>query len=1626
MVTIYTSCLEDHPDRFSQCRSDGVSMAGLRALDFFLFVFNNQKNIHAHLPQLLTHRGKTYNVIVHHMMMLMEMLVPPERDAAAASQDSYSSQSSVPPILGYRFFIFWDAMDVPATMREGAAPIPAQGLWVGWLSLYFLWVSLAKRETRSASSSSNSNSAVQRGGGGGGGVMETIRQLGIDPGRLVDTPQGWITTIEVIRGDLQEVGRDPTVHLEYPMFLGKAPDPALAMSMETHFNGIRYSKAFHPRQVSLSEYRTVVNNVANYTFPFPERVYWYQPHDLLQFWRLQIPKPIELMESTENNFFAMRDDPNANRLIAHNQLLGRFSADKDGRPVVNPEFYQAVRKNLSEEQRPLMFSYENGVQELVISQLGYLTQSFPEVYDPGYYRRANDRDRRLVRERYELWLSDPVMIANKKDDDKQQHFALMNMELMERFAHQCSQMLDVNFQAISPYTRSVMHFVEKFRADHGGSMCFQFCKRSTNLSLWEDYLCQYLDDLDNVYKVATAHFRIVVNYLSVMNQCDSMGSCQMNVLNFGAAKLSKTFSTEIVERQSVDNTVIPLQFETDKSNTSAGNFRGVTKVLNEAPQGSMGFNPERLHTQAARMHANQVNIAATNAMKEGLTSKKRAAKIFWQNPVTGEREEKFLISWRTGTYILNTNSNVYDWDPAMLSRFILQMFLDIQIEGRANIDMAFRRPNPEAAERCDEKYKLIHSHVRMIHEAITHGQMRPMNQTFSAIVLLLILKKAGELGVSNTDDIRKMDMVMAAERVALAIRATLLFFGCNNPANPNGTAPYRFIDTLLTEGHLCSSDISTLVSSLGLLKGLYEDPIRFDVIRGIINRYVTGGSNESGATAATSSDAPSADAAAAANPVPTATATASAPATEGAPSRPAPLTAAGPIAFNHTNSLDDADLAAMNMDEWGEGAVAAAQELNKRIAAASKAAAVPQASTPGPRRILPPSLPSSSSSSSPAPPLPSAPPLPGGTPSIPADELESAEEKNLKRVRNQATSYTSADWEDTGRLWWTKGKRQAKLDALKPWAQDEKNYVTIPLSVRKDKTGDYENHNTIYQLAQQLRGILPTHPTVENLQECITSLFMVTSPVPRKAPNGAPYTDYEKVFFFEGKTLVVRRDLLLDNTRNRLEQAVISVCENFVKEQQFVTFGQDLMSKEHPHKLRVIELNPKTGKDRDEYQIDNQEYITEQSRNFQKFERMMTSLDNNLSLEQPQPDQEVIEVNTSNHTIAVVVPGRQSIPNFEELKQDGQAVSFDEPQKSKVVAKQHRPSAQYSWRDLSGTPRLILNCSLGVGLWIRHMKEIGWSKFMIHKYNAWHETALKKQLIQNYDIERKIRIERGKPAYPPLKAYPDNMGFMDRASLKAQIESDLQDPLKREQYLFRNYVQHWAKSLGFEEDLDTLNNGQVVPQAAQVQDKMILARVDFFDKKERERKSEIELVQQQQRQHQGGAGESLPPSSSSSGQDSSSSSPPRSHMGPKRKAPPLPPGPSSSSSSLQSDEEDAGVVSEEDERASTADSTITTPQSISASPTRRPQGASPSPLQLPRRIVAPPPEKRQRPMAAPAERADASKRFSLRPAAVGRRQQQQPSGSSRVSASTGEEFHPTSPPPPPGPEEDDQMEYDQF
>lgn len=1396
VLTIPADALEDRAHKWSRFIRRGSPLANFQILHFLVELVANQQNIYRHVRE-----GQSQ------LLFLLEQLHerPPfsyanpngeERDSESHGPVHVNypvrdlskinrAKKYFPKIVAYRFWVFFEELD------DKIEPAKV-------LSLYLRY----NLKNSINSHSSNATLADKKRAG-----------AGLPP--LLLKPSDWLQACNQLF-HAYDYQRIPNI-FNSDCFQGTVLAPEVVLNMAKCFKCREDMEGVDPAQFDIHNYLEGEGENRTYKFPYPDRIFRYNHDQIRNFWSYKIPKSLEFIDKDAGNQidnvvyqYEMKDMKKRNLI----------RMDQNGQYQVNQDSYAKFVASLSPEERPGRFEVNSVITEYFKTTMTNAdTDVQSSKYNPEDYCQASVKERKRIMKNYQMRLKQPDA-KDWSDARKQEELAFLLDEYHEKMADQLSYLVDPQFEHISPYMMYTMKFFNKFKDDHDGSLCMRFLKRSTNLSLWEDFLTTMMREMELMFDVTSAHFKILINWFSAMNMSDPIRSNKIIVVNYGAAKTSKTFVTEKVEKMCIEGTVLTLSYQTLRSETAEGNYDGNWTVFNEAPEGIMGFNKDKVHGKEAMIAAHNINVEAMNQMKDRTTSGMMRIRTIERDKDTGERIEKVLESYRNSSYAFNTNANPFVWDQAILSRLVLVCFQEQLRLGSRPCDKLLRNFSGDAKEKQEqtlEKYKWIHMHLRLMDEAIEKKKICAVNTEFSRTLLRAILNCAEEMGVPETSCPRKMATIMAAVRIGVKVRAILLAFGSNiNPDNITGTRPYQYLDTITTQCHLVDTDPSILVSILGIFKFIYEDPARFYVLRAFTLKYILGEGTVSSTGASSNQAKRSAD-----------------PNQQTEEERKNIQEEDEELRHNLEDSsiirtLNDTEISIQKKAiEDGLAQIKALKDKLKhgpasgppsatnkkrkrqeeeRIVAAKRNKGMAFDSLNASDDLYDedhgeddndedaPVHPNASAmSSSPLSLVDSNKPMTMKE----LDKMKSdllKRQKDLNRLekeqRQMASSYGAEDWLDT-ESFWTPERIQKLKEFERARSDPEYLHVRIPFC-KPNKMNVYRTSYTLFEMSADLQTILPIKVPRTTVEEVLTQISQLVRTRDRKHPvTHKIQKEFVRSFRIEEPFVDVHESLLRFNNMHRFEDAVREVVSKHIDKEQTFTFGQDTDSV-HYDEFKLIKIQPNT---KDIRILENQEYISKPMRRFNRInlddafdeleEMEQEHTGDNINFTSAESQIQRAKRRDRNYKRALQKEGKEWDKTFEggfqsdEDENEGDSSDSDsENEERKVVPDPDREARKARLKkkkaeDITYSSHWHLDHSLAQGCWARHLNDIGWDNKLIKKYGGYPESMIHKRLLESYNATREEELSLYKASnktskivpLPEIEAYPYNMGFEDHQEL---------------------------------------------------------------------------------------------------------------------------------------------------------------------------------------------------------------------------------------------------------------------
>lgn len=348
----------------------------------------------------------------------------------------------------------------------------------------------------------------------------------------------------------------------------------------------------NPKQKVLSNYIKTQKNPADgtnrkiFSFPIPSRCKRYTVDQLKKFLRIEIPKVVE-EEDIESE---TKENPHYNHMI--DQLMKKGYVKRHpitGKPAFDGDKYKNYIKSLPPDQQEYAFTYdEEGVTEMFRSAMGTGSNNRGSN-NHIYWNNKHTKERLNIIEKWKNQCKLPENL-NKPEDQLQDMLSVSMLHFIDDCAKHFSYIFSKINEEQSPYKKACIDFFENFKEENQNRFCWKFDKISSNLSLWEDFLCNMMTNLEHVYRVSTVHDKILIIWLCTLNASDPSRSKKFNILNHGAAAKSKSYSCEIGEEWSIPGTAQSYTYKTLRSDTSKGNYDAGITIMHELTRGWMGVS----------------------------------------------------------------------------------------------------------------------------------------------------------------------------------------------------------------------------------------------------------------------------------------------------------------------------------------------------------------------------------------------------------------------------------------------------------------------------------------------------------------------------------------------------------------------------------------------------------------------------------------------------------------------------------------------------------------------------------------------------------------------------------------------------------------------------------------------------------------------------------------------------------------------------------------------------------------------------------------------------------------------------------------------------------------------------
>jgi hypothetical protein len=497
VLNIFNTCLDDYSRQYLRFKKDDASKAYESLLGFLLKTFTNQESPESSIED----KSKPKYVF------LTEDLVPPSNPRKPWSK------SNIPKVIGHRIFVFY------RTLTEGVKLCSYLKEYINFNA----WKHI------------DSN-------------FEDARPGELNH-KLMMTTDAYFKWAGFIVSANFSSDRDNLL----PTLFTREDNVASIESILSIKKGMmEQCTIIDPLQTKLSEYQVMSRNAEgkveyNYKFPYTIRMRRYTPNQLDQFMVLEIPGAEEESDIASDT----KDNVNYDRMIQELMNIGYARKNPDtGHDEFDSVKYSAYRNTLSSEE--LKYAYdanETGINEM----LGATMSSSSDRYNKKSHKYWFDRHSQERCDIMEQWRMECEKPANKlkKESEKQDLLSLAMNSFWEKCAAHFAYIWSKVNEEQSPYKKHCIEWSEQYQQSHKGKFFLKFNKTSSNLSLWEDFLCNIMSDLETVYKVSTVHDKVLIMWLSTLNASDPNRKQKFNILNWGAAAQSKSYATDIAEEWSI-------------------------------------------------------------------------------------------------------------------------------------------------------------------------------------------------------------------------------------------------------------------------------------------------------------------------------------------------------------------------------------------------------------------------------------------------------------------------------------------------------------------------------------------------------------------------------------------------------------------------------------------------------------------------------------------------------------------------------------------------------------------------------------------------------------------------------------------------------------------------------------------------------------------------------------------------------------------------------------------------------------------------------------------------------------------------------------------------------------------
>jgi hypothetical protein len=593
-----------------------------------------------------------------------------------------------------------------------------------------------------------------------------------------------------------------------------------------------------PRQHDIENY--------NGAYPVPKRVFWYSPSKLDRFLQYELPITYEARLMKMDKIY-VNNEHAKNMTYFINRKLTKI---QDGIEIIDEDKVREYNKRIGivhrrqDDEGNVIEELDNPLSVNNVKNLIDLQTSWGSG---NVHRKPFNEWYALHREMYSEIEAEFDYNCKKNSAYKYLTTSQLHekkVELLSSFWTRAQENFAIWWSPLnSQFLSSSELAAEKYFSETIGKLgnvnFLRFNKRSSNLSYFEDYVCEFFSNMEDIYQCSNAHSVAYKVKLGSYNASHYDRKSGLWILIYGAAGKSKSFTYQVVHfNMMIEGTSYQVAHMTDKVLLVPGYNDHSCIYQDEAIESVLGFNPER--TKAAKSQTAE-QLQTVNRYKIWMTDGVLQADTSGFDGKDGSRTSVHQVSWRKATTIACTNRPPNEMDQFNLNRQWVIGIKEVDRPGKNPIDFMSM---PESvlkdiqANSVSEAYRFEHMNHFAICQAIKIGAIQQkINTMFTKIMAPRLLKRLGQypfnIERSKLEDLRKFKRLITVAEEHTITRAILHMFRSPIRKNADKT-PFTFMELLLTSAHLVDDDPAIFVTSVDTIKEEYVDDLEYYSLRAIL------------------------------------------------------------------------------------------------------------------------------------------------------------------------------------------------------------------------------------------------------------------------------------------------------------------------------------------------------------------------------------------------------------------------------------------------------------------------------------------------------------------------------------------------------------------------------------------------------------------------------------------------------------------------------------------------------------------------------------------------------------------------------------------------------------------------